>query len=61
MSGNGVELVAEPLVNFLRSLPPLGYFSLLIIWFGIGDTSKIWLLFIAAFPPMVAADFVRRS
>ena len=49
------ELVAEPLVNFLRSLPPLGYFSLLIIWFGIGDTSKIWLLFIAAFPPIALA------
>jgi taurine transport system permease protein len=46
------ELVAEPIVSFLRSLPPLGYFSLLIIWFGIDNTSKIWLLFIAAFPPI---------
>ena len=46
------EAIAEPLVSFLRSLPPLGYFSLLIIWFGIGDTSKVWLLFIAAFPPI---------
>ena len=51
----GVELVAEPLVNFLRSLPPLGYFSLLIIWFGINDTSKVWLLFLAAFPPIAIA------
>ena len=46
------ELVAEPIVGFLRALPPLGYFSLLIIWFGIDDTSKIWLLFLAAFPPI---------
>ncbi len=46
------ELVAEPIVSFLRSLPPLGYFSLLIIWFGIDDTSKVWLLFLAAFPPI---------
>lgn len=46
------ELVAEPIVSFLRSLPPLGYFSLLIIWFGIDNTSKIWLLFLAAFPPI---------
>jgi taurine transport system permease protein len=46
------ELVAEPIVGFLRSLPPLGYFSLLIIWFGIDDTSKVWLLFLAAFPPI---------
>jgi taurine transport system permease protein len=49
------ELVAEPMISFLRSLPPLGYFSLLIIWFGIDDTSKIWLLFLAAFPPITLA------
>lgn len=46
------RLVVEPYVNFVRSLPPLAYFSLLIIWFGIEDSSKIWLLFLAAFPPI---------
>ena len=30
-------------------LPPLAYIGLLIVWFGIGDQSKIWLLFLAAF------------
>ncbi|MEC3917763.1 ABC transporter permease [Nocardia sp. CDC160] len=44
-----------PYLNFLRTLPPLGYIGLLIVWFGIGDTSKIWLLFLAAFPPVVIA------
>jgi taurine transport system permease protein len=47
-----VAYVAEPFVNFVRSLPPLAYFSLLIIWFGIEDTSKIWLLFLAAVAPI---------
>lgn len=46
------RLIVEPYVNFVRALPPLAYFSLLIIWFGIGNTSKIWLLFLAAFPPI---------
>ena len=45
----------EPYLNFLRALPPLGYIGLLIVWFGIGDTSKIWLLFLAAFPPIAMA------
>jgi len=45
----------EPYLNFLRALPPLGYIGLLIVWFGIGDTSKIWLLFLAAFPPIAIA------
>ena len=46
------QVIAEPYVNFVRALPPLAYFSLLIIWFGIEDTSKIWLLFLASFPPI---------
>lgn len=45
-----LSIAFEPYLNFLRSLPPLGYIGLLIVWFGIGDTSKIWLLFLAAFP-----------
>lgn len=49
------ELLLGPIVSFLRSLPPLGYFSLLIIWFGIDDSSKVWLLFIAAFAPIALA------
>lgn len=52
---NRFELLLGPIVSFLRSLPPLGYFSLLIIWFGIDDTSKVWLLFIAAFAPIALA------
>lgn len=45
------ELVATPIVDFLRSLPPLGNFSPLIILFGIDDASKVWLL-LAVFPPI---------
>jgi taurine transport system permease protein len=50
-----VRLVLEPVVTFLRQLPPLAFFSLLIIWFGIDETPKIWLLVIAAFPPVAVA------
>jgi taurine transport system permease protein len=46
------RVIVEPYVNFIRALPPLAYFSLLIIWFGIEDTSKVWLLFLAAFAPI---------
>ncbi|GAB2661034.1 ABC transporter permease [Gordonia jinhuaensis] len=54
-TSRAVATVIEPYLNFLRALPPLGYFSLLIVWFGIGDTSKIWLLFLAAFPAITVA------
>lgn len=49
------QVVVEPAVNFIRSVPPLAYFSLLIIWFGIEDASKIWLLFLAAVAPIALA------
>lgn len=55
MATTWVGTVLEPYLNFLRSLPPLAYIGLLIVWFGIGDTSKIWLLFLAAFPPITMA------
>nr|WP_245802195.1 ABC transporter permease [Corynebacterium pacaense] len=47
-----IRTAVEPYVNFLRALPPLGYIGLLIVWFGVGDVSKVWLLFIASFPPI---------
>lgn len=55
MATTWVGVLLEPYLNFLRSLPPLAYIGLLIVWFGIGDESKIWLLFLAAFPPVAMA------
>ncbi|MFG2659692.1 ABC transporter permease [Streptomyces sp. NPDC048425] len=50
-----LAVVLEPAVTFLRTLPPLAYLSLLVIWFGIDESPKIWLLVIAALPPIAAA------
>jgi taurine transport system permease protein len=43
----------DPPIEFYRPLPPLGYLPLTIIWFGIGETQKLVLLFLAMFAPMV--------
>nr|WP_221377605.1 ABC transporter permease [Actinoplanes polyasparticus] len=50
-----LRIVTEPVVTFVRALPPLAYFSLFIIWFGIDETPKLWLLSIAALPPVAVA------
>lgn len=47
-----VKAVFDPVVEFYRPLPPLAYYTLLVIWLGIGNASKITLLFLAAFPPL---------
>lgn len=48
-----VRALMNPLLEFYRPLPPLAYYTLLIVWLGIGDESKVALLYLAAFPPLV--------
>ncbi len=47
-----VKAFFDPIVEFYRPLPPLAYYTILVIWLGIGNESKITLLFLAAFPPL---------
>lgn len=42
----------DPVVEFLRHVPPLSLIPLLILWFGIGETSKIIIIVLASFFPM---------
>lgn len=45
--------VLDPVVEFLRPLPPLAYLPLVIIWFGIGETSKILVIALAMAPAVI--------
>ncbi len=51
-----MESIVDPYVQFLRPLPPLGYYTLLIVWFGIGELSKIALLFLTAVPIIIVSS-----
>lgn len=44
-----------PAVNFFRNLSPLAWIPFAILWFGIGDAPAIFLIFMAAFFPIVLA------
>lgn len=44
-----------PALTFLRILPPLAYLYLLVIWFGIAEAPKVWVLLIAALPVVAVA------
>jgi taurine transport system permease protein len=45
----------DPIVEFMRPVPPLALIPLVIIWAGIGESGKIILLFLAALWIMVIA------
>ena len=47
-----VKAALEPIINFYRPLPPLAYYTLLVMALGITDGSKVALLFLAAFAPI---------
>ncbi|MFD2329053.1 ABC transporter permease [Cohnella sp. GCM10020058] len=50
-----IRALAEPFIEFYRPLPPLAYYTLLVLWLGIGDASKIALLALAGFAPLYIA------
>jgi taurine transport system permease protein len=45
----------DPIVELLRPVPPLALLPLFIVWFGIGESSKVNLLFFAAIWIMIIA------
>ena len=51
----GMSRRAEALINpsflLIRPIPPLAWIPLAILWFGLGDTAKIFVIWFAAFVP----------
>lgn len=46
-----VEVIFDPLIELFRPVSPLALFPLFILWFGIGETSKIFIIaFACSFP-----------
>lgn len=43
----------ETLLDFIRHVPPLSLIPLLILWAGIGEASKIIIIVLATFAPML--------
>jgi NitT/TauT family transport system permease protein len=61
-SFRGVGAALEPIVDFIRYLPVPALVPLSIIWFGVGEETKIFLLWLGTFFQLVllVADDMRR-
>ena len=46
-----------PLVELVRPIPPLAWIPLAIIWFGLGEPSKFFIIFLGAFFPVVTSAY----
>lgn len=45
--------IVEPWIQFIRNIPPLAYVFLLVAFLGVGQASKITVIFVASFLVMV--------
>ncbi len=44
-----IEAILKPLFEFIRPIPPLAWIPLSILWFGLGDTGKFFIIFLGCF------------
>jgi ABC-type nitrate/sulfonate/bicarbonate transport system permease component len=57
-----LRLMAEPVVEFVRPIPPLAFLPMFLVWFGLGEASKVAFIGYTTFFPMfvaVAASVLR--
>ena len=45
-------LIVRDMLEFLRPIPPIAWVPLAILWFGIGDSSAFFIVFLGAFFPI---------
>ncbi len=47
------EHLVDPVIELFRPISPLAWIPLAILWFGIGETGKIFIIFVATFFPIL--------
>lgn len=48
-----VKYLVEPILTFFRFVPAIALTTLFLMWFGVGDESKVMLIFYATFFPIM--------
>ena len=51
------EAFIGPVFSIIRPIPPLAWIPLSILWFGLGDPAKIFVIWLSAFVPAVINSF----
>jgi NitT/TauT family transport system permease protein len=49
------EIAINPILQLLRPISPLAWIPIAILWFGVGDISAVFLIFLASFLPLVVS------
>lgn len=52
-----VNAIVKPVFDLFKPMPPIAWISLAILWFGIGETSKIFIIVIGAIVPCIINSY----
>jgi ABC-type nitrate/sulfonate/bicarbonate transport system permease component len=52
-----IDRLVTPIFDFLRTIPPLAWIPIMILWLGIGVFAKAAVVFVAAFIPCVINSY----
>jgi ABC-type nitrate/sulfonate/bicarbonate transport system permease component len=50
-----IRLMVEPVIEFVRPIPPLAFLPMFLVWFGLGEGSKVAFIGYTTFFPMFVA------
>ena len=50
-----LRLMVEPVIEFVRPIPPLAFLPMFLVWFGLGEASKVAFIGYTTFFPMFVA------
>ena len=50
-----LRLMLEPVIEFVRPIPPLAFLPMFLVWFGLGEASKVAFIGYTTFFPMFVA------
>jgi ABC-type nitrate/sulfonate/bicarbonate transport system permease component len=46
-----INAVVKPVFDLLKPMPPIAWISISILWFGIGESSKVFIIVVGTFVP----------
>jgi len=52
-----IKAIVMPLFQMIRPIPPIAWISMSILWFGLGESGKYLIIFIAAFSSIMMNAF----
>jgi ABC-type nitrate/sulfonate/bicarbonate transport system permease component len=52
-----VNAIVRPVFDLLKPMPPIAWISIAILWFGIGEESKVFIIVVGTFVPCLLNSF----